>query len=380
MGLADQIREHAFENFIEPRIAAGDTNVTVRAGDVHDSMNLVERLPAVCSALETQKFLSDNNLRIKERRGPKQGTTTTFVYELGGSIDLVAAERRRRLMLWGEIEADASAGIKPKQLTDLRIYGGAQGIWVDKKQTARVSTEGHGVTVGLLHAGQHYPDDLSDDGMIYHFPDTDRPPGRDQAEVNATKEAMRLRMPIFAILPGKPTTRRFVKLAWVTDVDDRSQQFLVTFHEIDPEDLRREIEEPEFSLMEPNMQDKFQRTKRRGGQQKFRFDVLRNYGCKCAVCDITHLALVKAAHIRGKQFQGSDHWRNGLPLCSTHYDAYDAHLFSIDPESLRISFKPGLHAEDIGIACNQLATEINRPHPDALKWRAEKTSRAWRGG
>ena len=65
----------------------------------------------------------------------------------------------------------------------------------------------------------------------------------------------------------------------------------------------------------------------RRGQQRFRFQVMAQYGSKCAVCDIRYPALLKAAHICGVAQQGSDDWRNGIPLCATHHDAFDDHLF-----------------------------------------------------
>jgi putative restriction endonuclease len=90
----------------------------------------------------------------------------------------------------------------PGALRSTRVYGGAQGIWVDKTTTGTLSPDGHGITVSILHTGRHYPDDLSDDGLIYHYPTTHRPPGRDLAEVQATKNAATLSLPIFVILPG----------------------------------------------------------------------------------------------------------------------------------------------------------------------------------
>jgi len=51
---------------------------------------------------------------------------------------------------------------------------------------------------------------------------------------------------------------------------------------------------------------------------------------------------MKAAHICGKAHNGSDDWRNGLPLCSTHHDAFDTHLFAIHPDSLIIETMPGV--------------------------------------
>jgi HNH endonuclease len=69
---------------------------------------------------------------------------------------------------------------------------------------------------------------------------------------------------------------------------------------------------------------------------------MSQYGLKCAVCDIRHPQLLKAAHICGKSQKGSDDWRNGIPLCSTHHDAFDHHFFCIEPASGSIMYKPGI--------------------------------------
>jgi hypothetical protein len=70
----------------------------------------------------------------------------------------------------------------------------------------------NGITVGLLHTGQDYADELSTDGVLYHYPRTGRPPGRDRSEVEATKAAGRLRLPVLwshrAILPPAATSTR----------------------------------------------------------------------------------------------------------------------------------------------------------------------------
>ena len=86
----------------------------------------------------------------------------------------------------------------------------------------------------------------------------------------------------------------------------------------------------------------------RARQQVFRFQVLAQYGAKCAVCPITHPSLLKAAHIRGKREKGSDDWRNGLPLCSTHHDAFYAQLFTIHPDTLSIIAAPALNPPPSG--------------------------------
>jgi putative restriction endonuclease len=107
----------------------------------------------------------------------------------------------------------------------------------------------------------------------------------------------------------------------------------------------------------------------RVGQQRFRFSVLKQYGCKCAVCPITHPHLIQAAHIRGKADRGSDDWRNGLPLCATHHAAFDAHLFAIEPGSLAIRFPPNVTPDSIGVTAAHLDLLRSIPHETALLWR-----------
>jgi hypothetical protein len=84
----------------------------------------------------------------------------------------VISERDRRLSLWHSISNEDLENIAPNQLRNIGIYGGAQGIWVDKTHTASPEIGPDGATVAILHTGRHYPDDLSDDGVIYHYPRT----------------------------------------------------------------------------------------------------------------------------------------------------------------------------------------------------------------
>jgi HNH endonuclease len=75
----------------------------------------------------------------------------------------------------------------------------------------------------------------------------------------------------------------------------------------------------------------------------------------------TLAAVIELAPPRGKREKGSDDWRNGLPLCSTHHDAYDAQLFSIDPETLSIVAAPDISPADIGLGGGALAVKQGRP-------------------
>jgi putative restriction endonuclease len=288
-------------------------------------------------------------------------------------------ERQRRLQLWHQIaqEQDLNS-VEPQRLRALGIYGGAQGIWVDKLHTANSETTPDGVTVGVLHTGRHYEDDLSEDGVIYHYPKTSRPPARDAGEVQATKNAMSYQLPVFIVLPGKVSTaRRSLKLGWVSDFDDELGQFLVLFGDNVPKYTPAKAPDEPFQLMSMPTKNATTVLARRG-QQRFRFQVMSQYGSKCAVCDIRYPALLKAAHICGVAQQGSDDWRNGIPLCATHHDAFDDHLFCIHPNSKLIECKPGIIAVEIGLRETSLKTLKSGPHQDALKWRWDITYKQWR--
>src|SRR6476661_6581867 len=290
----------------------------------------------------------------------------------------VTSERDRRLRLWHSISNEDLENVEPTHLRNLGIYGGAQGIWVDKTHTASPGIGPDGATVAILHTGRHYPDDLSDDGVIYHYPKTSRPPARDAAEIQATKNAMTHRLPIFVVLPGKKSqSRRCLKLGWVCDFDDDNRQFLILFGQETPPSysLPETANDPFHLTDEPRL--KASTVLARAGQQRFRFHVLSKYGCKCAVCDICHPQLVKVAHICGKANKGSDDWRNGIPLCATHHDAFDSHLFCVDPTSGAIHCKPGVTANDIGLRETRLQPLKNVPHVDALQWRWKLTQKEW---
>ena len=278
-------------------------------------------------------------------------------------------ELEHRRGLWQRLQQEDIGGLDPAMLREMGVYGGAQGIWVDKRRTGALTPDGNGVTVAILHTGQHYPDDLSDEGLIYHYPQTGRPARRDLAEISATKTANELTLPIFIIVRGdRSASKRRVRLGWVEDWDDSSSQFLILFGETEPPYSPASNEDSPFVLTE-QAERRVGRVNLRGGQQQFRFNVIKQYGCKCAVCSITHPQLIVAAHIRGKASAGSDDWRNGLPLCHTHHAGFDAGLFDIEPETLRIVPAPGITPSSIGLTAEKLGTVRKAPHIDALRWR-----------
>jgi hypothetical protein len=267
-------------------------------------------------------------------------------------------------------------------------------MWVDKVRTGPLTENGHGITVSLTHAGKNYPDDWSEDGVIYHYPETSRPKGRDASEIAATKNAGQLGLPVFVITHINHS-RRKVLLGWVMNWDDRSKQFLILFdhalgttatHTITTGAKQHTLVEREehyytapgtdvihendpFILTQPE-QGKQRLRSERAHQQRFKFAVFQRYSPACGVCGITIMALLQAAHIVPKEQHGSDDPRNGLVLCANHHLAFDTHLFVIHPEHFTLCYHPsGPTAAQLQIVHPDLHHLPRLPHKEALQWR-----------
>jgi hypothetical protein len=197
----------------------------------------------------------------------------------------VQQELEYRRGMWASlVDAGGPKGVDPGVLRDLSIYGGAQGVWVDKARTSNLTEDATGVTVGLLHTGTSYADDLSDDGVLYHYPTTNRPRRRDLAEIDATKAAGRLGLPVFVITyPSPGSAKRDVHLGWVESWDDLLETFLITFGDNPPISPPSEPEDRPFRLVEERRTARRQ-VDARVAQQRFKFEVFQWYGERCAVC------------------------------------------------------------------------------------------------
>lgn len=80
---SDQVRQHAVDAYLSPARRRREKTVTINVGAVHKSLKLGNRVPLVCTALESQKFLKENRLRLISKTGPPSGQSTTvkFTYE-----------------------------------------------------------------------------------------------------------------------------------------------------------------------------------------------------------------------------------------------------------------------------------------------------------
>jgi 5-methylcytosine-specific restriction protein B len=80
MILADQIRQYVLKNYIEPARQRGDSTVHVKASAVHSALGLQSRFPAICSALDSDKFLEYARVTLVNRSGPKQSSSVEWIF------------------------------------------------------------------------------------------------------------------------------------------------------------------------------------------------------------------------------------------------------------------------------------------------------------
>lgn len=83
MKKVEKVRNYVFDHYIDPAREKGTKEITIRAGDIGDALDLSTRMPLVCTALTT-KIDKMYNLEIVNIQGPpsKQGRNLFVTYRL----------------------------------------------------------------------------------------------------------------------------------------------------------------------------------------------------------------------------------------------------------------------------------------------------------
>jgi len=84
-GLSAAIREFARTKYVLPAVTIGNLEFEIRVRDIWSGMRaqgfeMSGRTPQICSALQTRKFLEENDLAISEIVGPPSGQSPTVVF------------------------------------------------------------------------------------------------------------------------------------------------------------------------------------------------------------------------------------------------------------------------------------------------------------
>jgi hypothetical protein len=78
--LSNSIRDHASQVYVRAARQKGLESFSINVGEVHKALTLRNRVPPVCTALKSAKFLEANGLRLVSESGPPSGLSTTVVY------------------------------------------------------------------------------------------------------------------------------------------------------------------------------------------------------------------------------------------------------------------------------------------------------------
>lgn len=270
--------------------------------------------------------------------------------------DIKNQEKEKRLKIWKSIKKDHSINEVP--INQIRekyvIYSGQAGIY----------KKGSDITYTVNHNGSTYADDLSLNGLLYHYPKTKRK-GKDKAEINATKKCMNMNIPIFILLPLNSDKRtRPVRLGYVRNYDDKNMTFQIDFS-IDSEEIINDNKEfnSEFNLKTDRAMVKRESYSMQRDQHKFKFELVKRYGYKCGFCDIKDRELLQACHIVPVSKKGSDSSGNGLMLCANCHILFDKLKVKIHPKTLEIK------SQSKTISNKKLLTLTGElPEYDALNW------------
>jgi hypothetical protein len=97
------VREYVEKKYIDTSRKKGVKRFTINAGEVHRALGLQNRVPLVCTALQSQKFLDRQGIKLVEKSGPASGLSTrlNLTFEFDGKEDMGRSKPNPLLELRG---------------------------------------------------------------------------------------------------------------------------------------------------------------------------------------------------------------------------------------------------------------------------------------
>jgi putative restriction endonuclease len=286
------------------------------------------------------------------RAGPRRPSAP-----LGG-VDTIRRERERRLDLFESFISRSDLAEIVPMLKGERLAG----IYVDRALTTELGGVGPGFAIAAeLPAGA----DVTEVFAILRYPS-----GVSAGKgIDAMKAASQVRLPVAMLADRFPAVRS----SWIENWDDEALHFLVGFG-TDPAPLPEigDTESEEFVLEADRDVTIIAEHLAYAREPRFKFDAIRWYGATCAVCGITAVQVLQAAHIRPVRARGSDDPRNALVLCATHHRAFDAGLFAVAPDLHLAAPTDGPSLADLHITNDSITHLVRQPHRLALTWHWER--------
>lgn len=82
MVTAEEIRSYAISQYVSSARQRGEKTVTLTVRAIHDDLSLDSRFPAVCGAIDAQKFVEAADVVLVSREGPHQSSTAVWHFRL----------------------------------------------------------------------------------------------------------------------------------------------------------------------------------------------------------------------------------------------------------------------------------------------------------
>ena len=220
---------------------------------------------------------------------------------------LARREVLRRIDLLAQLGDDEPTA---SRLQDLDVYRQQRAIYRNLAETGSVAPP-FGVAQAIQVRGGRYEEDMDEDGFTYRYPVTDQTT-QDARDVEATKNAERLGVPVLVLSPSElDTRRRHVRLATVVAHDDAASSFSLLFGPSSgPTPLSTQGPAPTGTTSQPFVLASKpvigeSRTDKEVRREQFRQRCLDYYGeARCAVCELAAPEAVDAAHLREKKDRG----------------------------------------------------------------------------
>lgn len=280
-------------------------------------------------------------------------------------------EHERRLELWDRLQEEQKNEndgglVRASTLRYLRIYNAGSGV--DRAMTSGNLSD---CALSVVHTGASYDDDWTDDGVLYHYPDTNRPGAYDDNEIDSLRRLLDSAMFLFAICHEKG--KRRVKRGWVKKCIGHA--VWIAFDEQD-DSIQRMYDTP-YEQTEGGPRKRVTRQVTQAVRDpRFAVNVYDHYGSRCIMTGIDVLDVLDAAHIQPVASDGKDHHENGLPLAAHVHRAFDANIIGIDPGTHRIVDKKGGRVlAQLGIDPDAIVKSEHKPHGDVLAWRWDRFSK-----
>lgn len=80
MSLSEELQRYFHSHYVIPARERGQSQLEVKAGDIHNKLGWSRRVPLVCAALSSKKLQRNVGVRLTEKEGPPSGQSPTVVF------------------------------------------------------------------------------------------------------------------------------------------------------------------------------------------------------------------------------------------------------------------------------------------------------------